>query len=345
MVKLRVPVCGIDQSGKTVFIAALCDWIVNNNLGAVIEGRSYIEPRIEAFKRGLQMPKTAAGEFHPITIYIHPGVISPLINKPIELQIYDLSGEDYAPPARPSDSGLRWKGPSQKFIENITNASAAITLIDIVRGQNRIIEKKPREAVKRNIFCEFDGETTRYDETTGNFVCQKNPREHAWPDAKTELEFYLPPMHCREDGSIAPFNTLSLTYICERSAHAYAPYSLPPGMINWSPSTLDHAAHQGAHFNGALDVLWANRTFLKRWQQQQIPFALAFSKSDVFWYLPKEKLNSLIDTYFSMAKSRIGRGKYNVFAISSTGNVDIRRSPPQPTGFKELLEYVLINAA
>src|SRR3989338_9493210 len=115
-VKLRMPIFGIDTSGKTYFVTAFCDWIINRRLGYILDGEKYIAPRIEMYKRGDPLPKTDPQNIYPVTLHIYPGGITPTINKPVELTIFDMSGEDYAPKV----AATGWKAPSPFFFEQIT---------------------------------------------------------------------------------------------------------------------------------------------------------------------------------------------------------------------------------
>lgn len=334
--KLRMPIFGIDTSGKTYFVTALCDWIIKNKHGYVLDGEKYIAPRIEMYQRGETLPKTDPQTIFPVTMYIYPGRITPTINRPVELTVFDISGEDYAPKVvRPTD----WKEPSKFFFEQITNADIVVTMIDLVRAQRRLLTQKPAsEAHQYRTFCYTDGSATNYNEKTGFFECAKNPH-HEMYDSNLELQLYLPPRFCARDGRPAPFNSISERYICDSCGTATLPQGLPPGRLNWSNETLSLAADQGMRLNGAIEALWRNANFLSRLRQKRTQFALAFSKSDAFDFIPEHRLESLVDAYFSVAKTRM-RGAHRLFKVSSTGGINAKLGGvPEPKGFEKLLEY------
>ncbi|MBI4095683.1 MAG: hypothetical protein HY438_02385 [DPANN group archaeon] len=342
-VKLRMPIFGIDTSGKTYFITALCDWIINKRLGYISDGEKYIAPRIEMYKRGEPLPKTDPASIHPVTLYIYPGRITPTVNRPVELTIFDISGEDYAPKV----AATGWKAPSPFFFEQVTKADIVVAMIDLVRNQRRLLTPKPAsEAAKYRVFCHIDGSSTNYNEKTGFFECLARDRTktHEVYDANLELQLYMPPRFCMRDGMPAPFHSNLERYVCDSCGAQTLSQGLPPGKLNWSNETLNFAADQGMRLNGAIDALWQNSTFLSRLRQKRAQFALAFSKSDAFDFIPERQLESLVDAYFSVAKTRMSDA-YRLFKVSSTNGINAKLGGvPEQKGFEQVLEYAFNHA-
>src|SRR3989344_9024733 len=283
---INVPIFGVSISGKTYLLVAICDYLISSGRARVMKGEDYIVPRITAWKRGEKLLKTREKEYHPVTLRIRPSAIAPEINKEVDLTIFDISGDDYAPPttkaggvvsiappATPAYPGMHPRAvasdpqsqklqmenimPSEFFMDKILKADAVITLIDLIQERSSLIAPKPAEAVTLYKQCMLDGSSMTYDEATGNHKCDVNP-SHIIRDASLDLMFYFKPLFCdRDRGSKAYFHSGIDRFVCERNiTHQWPLLKISPGRLNWSEATIGEAAQQGMRFNNAVRALW-----------------------------------------------------------------------------------------
>lgn len=326
---VRAPLVGARGVGKTWALLGFYHWGTTlGYLRADDATREYMDPRYTAW-RNKEFEKLKAGTpkntKRELTFYLLPGtnIMPPHIKKKVKLITYDISGEDYSGTIDPgvSASGeiLRRK-PSDFFVDSVRTSDFVITLVDIVGGQERVLDPKPKWFVDKKGFQAECGEVTSgrphgytkiYDEQTGLFSCtQPDCSKKPWSDYRLEQMLFVEEKSHHNE--IMDFDADIGKYIC-KACGLKIPAPVLPGKLNWTKGTQDHIVNQSESFASVIEVL---RDKLGR-KFDELIFPIWFTKSDKFYnYVKVNNLNDLFDGYANIAKASIN-GKYKVFSVSA----------------------------
>jgi len=344
--ELTIPIFGPSGSGKTYALCALIYWATQTKKAVITKNEHYTVPRLTAWQMQQLTEKTQQGVFHEIELTFKPRAISDLIDWPIRLTTYDVSGDDYTGGALStllndsalantdkdnpaSVSQIAYKKPSPFFTKNIAKADGAIAVFDLLGIQKKILDSKPKAFIdEKNIklFCQTDGSPTVYNEHDGVFKCTKSGCNRLWTLSELDEMLYTPPAFCPRHGEQMQLDEANKVYHCPRCATPYNA-SIPPGRLNWTNTTLKLISAQGEYFNSAINVLSSKANL------ENLVFEIAFTKADSFPHVPDANLKELFDAYATVAVSKMPH--YNVSKVSSmVHNI---------AGFEGLLRDILLT--